>query len=415
MSKYNRFEKHRLKRQNKKEKRSKRKKIFKIGILVILLAAVVSVGVFVVMQKGQVKPKKELLIDQKLNLLVSGVDALQKGANRSDFIAVVSLDLESGNIGVLSLPRDTRVKIPGEEGYHKLNSAYAYGGIELLKETVKNNFKVPIDYYINTDFIGFKDIINTLGGVEVDVEKDLKYIDQAGGLYIDIPAGKQVLNGQEALEYIRFRHDKLGDIGRIQRQQKFLKAVVDKVSTPKIILKLPKLSKHLFDNIETDVPLTKGFKLATNLAGMFKNMNKDKIKMKTLPGEPRYIDGISYWVPNRWKSEAVIAKLIRSKEYLANSKLKIVVLNGSGQKGVANQIGDILSQSGYKVVKIGNANGFNYSRTQILFRPEFESEAKSLADYLDGKAITWENINSNLDAQNKVDIKIILGKNLNGS
>jgi LCP family protein required for cell wall assembly len=413
MSKYNKFEKHRLDKEKKIKKKKRRKKFFlKLAFLTIILAIIVSVGVFVIMEGLQFSGSKELVVDQKLNFLVMGSDALNKGANRADFIMLASIDLESGEFGILSLPRDTRVKIPNKEGYHKLNSAYAYGGAELLQETIEESLKVPIDYYVSTDFNGFRDIINTLGGVEIDVAKRLKYIDQAGGLYIDIPAGKQTLYGQKALEYIRFRHDDLGDIGRIRRQQKFLKSVMDKVFTPKILLKLPQLIRHLVDNIETDLPVTKGFKLATILTDDFKNLNKDKIEMKTLPGRPKYIDGISYWLPDKEESEIVISNLIRSKEYLSNSRSKIAVFNGNGRKNIASEVANLLSQSGYKVTEIGNANNFDYSQTQVIFKSEAKSRAIKLAEYLDAKLIDWDNSGFEQSKSSEVDIKIILGKNL---
>jgi len=412
MSKYNRFEKDRLKAQEERKTKRARKKLYlKMSILVILLSIIVSVGVFGLMNDLGISDKQELLVEQKLNFLILGSDALNQGINRADSIMVASVDLKDGQIGILSLPRDTRVQIPGKEGYHKLNAAYAYGGSELIKETVEKLIKVPIDYSISTDFNGFKSIINTLGGIEVNVAKDLKYIDQAGGLYIDIPAGNQTLYGQQALEYIRFRHDRLGDIGRIRRQQKFIKAVMDKILTPKVIFKIPKLIKQLSDNIETDLPMTKGLKLAMELTDEIRDFNRSKIKMETLPGTPKYADGISYWVPDKAKLEAVTSSLIRSKDYLNNSQLNVMVLNGNGKVGLANEIGDLLSQSGYNIIKVGNAKRFDYSKTKVIYKSSAKQNAEKMANYLHGELEVWQEVEEK--NKNEVDIKVILGENIN--
>jgi len=412
MSKYNRFEKDRLKAQEERKTKRARKKLYlKMSILVILLSIIVSVGVFGLMNDLGISDKQELLVEQKLNFLILGSDALNQGINRADSIMVASVDLKDGQIGILSLPRDTRVQIPGKEGYHKLNAAYAYGGSELIKETVEKLIKVPIDYSISTDFNGFKSIINTLGGIEVNVAKDLKYIDQAGGLYIDIPAGNQTLYGQQALEYIRFRHDRLGDIGRIRRQQKFIKAVMDKILTPKVIFKIPKLIKQLSDNIETDLPMTKGLKLAIELTDEIRDFNRSKIKMETLPGIPKYIDGISYWVPDKAKLEAVTSNLIRSKDYLNNAQINVIVLNGNGKQGLANEIGDLLSQSGYNIIEIGNAKRFDYPKTKVIYKSSAKQNAEEIANYLHGELEVWQEAEEK--NKNEVDIKVILGENIN--
>ncbi|KXS43806.1 MAG: cell envelope-related transcriptional attenuator [Candidatus Frackibacter sp. T328-2] len=412
MSKYNRFKKDRLKAQEERKTKRARKKLYlKMSILVILLSIIVSVGVFGLMSDLGISDKQELLVEQKLNFLILGSDALNQGINRADSIMVASVDLKDGQIGILSLPRDTRVQIPGKEGYHKLNAAYAYGGSELIKETVEKLIKVPIDYSISTDFNGFKSIINTLGGIEVNVAKDLKYIDQAGGLYIDIPAGNQTLYGQQALEYIRFRHDRLGDIGRIRRQQKFIKAVMDKILTPKVIFKIPKLIKQLSDNIETDLPMTKGLKLAMELTDEIRDFNRSKIKMETLPGTPKYADGISYWVPDKAKLEAVTSSLIRSKDYLNNSQLNVMVLNGNGKVGLANEIGDLLSQSGYNIIKVDNAKRFDYSKTKVIYKSSVKQNAEEMANYLHGELEVWQEAEEK--NKNEVDIKVILGENIN--
>nr|WP_275589231.1 LCP family protein [Sporohalobacter salinus] len=352
-----------------------------------------------------------------MNFLILGSDASAKGRTRTDVIMVASLNLESGKLGLFSLPRDTKVEIPGKDEDHKLNAAYAYGGPELVVKTVEKLLKVPIDYYVNTDFDGFREIVDTLGGVEVNVEKRLKYIDQAGGLYIDIPAGRQTLFGQEALEYIRFRHDKLGDIGRINRQHKFLKALLKKIYNPKVLLDAPELLRHIKDNVETDLPWLDSLKVVTKVVKVLKDLDQNKVEMVTLPGKAAYIDGISYWIPNQMLMNRVVDSLINSKEYIDNSKLDILVLNGNGKQGAAHQIEDLLSSSGYNVVQVRNADNFNYVQTWIYFKSKASKEAQELAKYLKGTPVKWDDVDDKQDSdiQKEADIKIILGENFNYS
>lgn len=415
MAKYNKYERHRLeKKQEKEKKRSKKRFIYRLIALLVLLSIIASVGVFVFMEDWQLGNDNDLqpAVDterEQINCLILGSDALDDGTTRTDVVILASLDLKSGKLGFFSLPRDTRVEIPGRDGYHKLNAAYAYGGPKLVTKTVEGLLKVPIDHYISTDFNGFREIIDTLGGVEVNVEKHLKYIDQAGGLYIDIPAGRQTLSGRKALEYIRFRHDKLGDIGRIERQHKFLEALLERVYNPNVLLKTPELLSHIKNNVETDLPWLDSLKVASELIKLVTDLDQNKVGMATLPGEPEYIDGISYWIPDQLLVDRVVDSLINTKEYIPNSKLNISILNGSGKQGAAYQLEILLSSSGYNIVQTANADTFNYVQTWIYFSPNVSDKAQELANYLKGRLIEQEDV----DTKKEVDIKIILGENPN--
>lgn len=399
MAKYNKYERHRLKKKQEKEKkRSKKRFIYKLIALLVLLIIIASAGVF--MKGWQLDNDDNDLqsaVDterEQINCLILGSDALDDGTTRTDVVILASFDLKSRKLGLFSLPRDTRVEIPGRDGYHKLNAAYAYGGPKLVTKTVEDLLKVPIDHYISTDFNGFREIIDTLDGVKVNVEKHLKYIDQAGGLYIDIPAGRQTLSGQKALEYIRFRHDKLGDIGRIERQHKFLEALLERVYNPKVLLKTPKLLSHIRNNVETDLPWLESLQAAPELIKLITDLDQNKVGMATLPGEPEYIDGISYWIPDQLLVDRVVDSLINTKEYIPNSKLNISILNGNGKQGAAYQLETLLSSSGYNIVQTANADTFNYVQTCIYFNPNVSDKAQELAGYLKGRLIEWEDVDT---------------------
>lgn len=158
-----------------------------------------------------------------VSFLLVGSDERGDEAARSDTMIYTVLRPTDQKIGYLSLPRDTLVEIPGY-GQDKLNHAHAFGGMNLLIQTVENNFHAPVDHTIRVNFETFKDVIDAMGGITLDVEQDM-YLPEEN---IDLKAGTQHLNGYDALAYVRWRGDGLGDLGRIQRQQKFMQAITQK-------------------------------------------------------------------------------------------------------------------------------------------------------------------------------------------
>ncbi len=228
--------------------------------------------------------------DHSINVLVLGSDENEALGmeGRADTIMVVHIDLTEPNVYILSVPRDTLVELEGY-GWDKINHAYAYGGLELLIPGVEQLLNVPVDYYALTDFAGFEDIVDALGGVEIDVDKRMYYQTYDG--LIDIEAGRQRLNGQQALQYVRFRQDELGDITRVSRQQAFLKALAGELLDAGVLRKLPQLLAETGDVVETD--LTTGQLIS--LAWQLKSLDIAHIESNTLPGDFADIDGVSYW------------------------------------------------------------------------------------------------------------------------
>ena len=153
-------------------------------------------------------------------------EAAESEPKRTDAMMLASFDPEGNEVALVSMPRDTMVQIPGHKGYDKINAAYAYGGVMLAKQTVANLLRVPIHYYVLVDWRAFKESIDLIGGVDLYVDKDMYYEDPYADLVIDIKHGYQHLNGELAGQYVRFRKDELGDIGRVQRQQKFMLSLI---------------------------------------------------------------------------------------------------------------------------------------------------------------------------------------------
>jgi len=224
-------------------------------------------------------------------ILVVGQDSVKP--LRSDTIILFCLNVNSEEILLFSVPRDTRIDVPNN-GIDKVNHSYAKGGIRLLKDTLEKSLDITIPFTIETDYQGFEKVIDALGGVEITVEKEMKYTDQAQDLVINIATGKQRFNGKKALQYVRFRNDKLGDIGRIKRQQNFIQAIFQEIENPLNLLKMPQIIQELRQTLVTNFTSEE----LVNLGLWFKDLEKKVMMAEMMPGEPTYIKGVSYWEPD---------------------------------------------------------------------------------------------------------------------
>ena len=233
------------------------------------------------------------LLSGKKNIVVMGCDIRKDDVGRSDTLFVVMLDKSKKNAALLSVPRDTRVKIKGH-GWDKINAAFAYGGQKLTRETVQDFLGIKLDNYVLVDFRGFKGLVDAVGGVDINVEKRMYYYDPYDGFEIDLRPGMQHMDGKTGMQYVRYR-DEEGDIGRIRRQQKFLMALYKHIASKNIIAKIPGISKQIMSMVKTDLSLKEMVELGNVMRDM---VEKDGLKMSMVPGEPEYIDGISYWIPD---------------------------------------------------------------------------------------------------------------------
>ena len=215
-------------------------------------------------------------------ILVSGVDS---GNGGSDTNILVSVDAEAGRIHGVSIPRDTKAVINGEP--HKINYAYNRGGTKLLADTISHQLGIPVDFTVTVDLTGFIDLVNAIGGVDFYVPINMDYDDPLQNLSIHYTEGMHHLNGQQAMEVVRFRQNNDGtgygsqDIGRMQTQQNFLKAVAKQTLTVSNLDKVGSFAKIFQDSVETDLSLG-------NLAWLGSeaiSIGVDNITFSTLPGE----------------------------------------------------------------------------------------------------------------------------------
>jgi len=204
---------------------------------------------------------------ERVNVLLMGGDDRGLRENevaRSDTMLVVSFDPVTKKIHLFSVLRDTRVEIPGYKD-NRANTAITLGGPDLAMKTIGNLMGLDIQYYVYADFQGFIKLVDALGGVDFYVEKDMKWTDNADGnrYDIDLKKGQQHLDGEKALQYVRFRHDKLSDFTRTERQREFLKAVAAKLKNGWNLIKLPDILSEVVPYIETNMSSNDMLKLAS--------------------------------------------------------------------------------------------------------------------------------------------------------
>ncbi len=324
----------------------------------------------------------------------------QKPYGLSDTIMLSNIDFTNLKVSAVSIPRDTLVNIVGY-GESKINASHVFGGPKLTEEVVEELTGVRPDYYIKTNVEGFRDTVDIIGGVEIDVEKNMKYDDNWGKLHINLKKGRQVLNGEDAMGYVRFRHDKLGDITRMERQQKFIKALAKKMVEPASIPKLPWTIKSVMNNIDTDMT-SKDLLCLAKFAG---KINVDEIEMTTLPGVPRNINGGSYWIVDEDETYNLIRRLFLTRTIAGLPKIE--VLNGSGIAGAAQEAAEALQQSGYEITSISNADSFNYASSEVINHKSETKELDKIAVILNVGIMKDE---PNPDAN--ADVTVIIGKDI---
>ena len=203
---------------------------------------------------------------EPVNILLMGVDArgLTEGeVPRSDTMLVASLNPVSKKISLFSLLRDTYTDIPGY-GRDRINTAITHGP-NVAMQAAGDLLGIPIQYYVYTDFQGFIELVDAVGGVDFEVEKDMKYTSKADNheYDIDLKQGMQHLDGEKALMYVRFRHDALSDFSRTERQRELLKTIADKMQTTTSIAKLPSILNEVNPYIDTNLTLNDMWKLAS--------------------------------------------------------------------------------------------------------------------------------------------------------
>lgn len=240
-----------------------------------------------------------------INLLLMGLDESEK---RADGIALINFHPQRGKVNILSITRDTMVKLDNGR-ISKINALLGMGGEAKIIEKVENLIDMPVHYYLTINFEGLREIIDLLDGVEIDIPFDMKYDDPYQNLYIRLEKGKQILDGKKVEQYLRYRKGNRtgegyedGDIGRIRAQQQFIKEFINQKLKLKYLVKINDIFFVIKNNVTTNIEIGDvNFYLSS-----IKNIDTDKVDFFTLPGYPEYIDNQYYYIHDDKKTKEII-------------------------------------------------------------------------------------------------------------
>jgi len=274
----------------------------------------------------------------------------------SDTMLLIRFNPHTDQLVVLSLPRDTRTLVAGQTT--KLNEANREGGPALAAQSVSSLLGgVEIDRYVRINVQGVEKLVDALGGVEVNVPKDMKYQDDSQHLYINLKAGQQRLNGDQALQFLRFRYDDNGDIGRIQRQQMLMRAIVEQALNPKTIARAPNILSVIQSHVDTNLSVEE----LLALVGYASKTNSSNIQMLMLPGDfssPAQYE-LSYWLPNLAEIDTMVSEYFGygTRQVTASEDpryLRIAIQDSTGDAIAVESLVQTLYDSGYYNVYIEN-------------------------------------------------------------
>lgn len=417
-----------MERKYKKKKRSSKSndgtnKFEKLilGVISLFLAfAIFStiLGFIALMEVGsQSMPKASNPPSNKpVNILLLGMDigdTTQEDneyIKRTDTIIVINYNPNTGKIVTVSVPRDTLIENNGNN--IKINSAFAIGGYSRIKTEVENLLSININYIVKLDYDAFVDIIDAIGGVKMKIERNMIYDDEGQNLHINFKAGETAkLDGQKAQEFFRWRKNNdgsgfaNGDLDRIQNQQKFISAVIDKCKSPMIIFRIPKIMSAIGKNVETNMSPFSIIKYGLR----FITVNKDDISMLTAAGTPKEINGQSFLVFDKSLNKDILSQLTssgissQSENSVSKDNIKIKILNATKINGLASELKISMNNLGYTKIDTGNTELSD--NTVILSNNK--NMLKTIEKDLD---IKNKGKKDNKPEYNDYDVVIILGK-----
>ncbi|MFM7449471.1 MAG: LCP family protein [Leptolyngbyaceae cyanobacterium] len=356
-------------------------------------------------------------VGRPINILVMGIDQVPGAAQgsqevfagRSDTMLLLRVNPEDDSVHILSIPRDTQINLEGV-GITKINDANARGGASLAARSVSGVLnQVEIDRYIRISTGAFRELVDLLGGVEVYVPAPMHYIDNTQKLNINLEPGLQRLNGDQAEQFARFRHDEKGDIGRVQRQQMLLKALLKQATNPLTIPRLPLLVSGMQKYIDTN--LTPEEMLALVETG--RKLSQGNFKMVMLPGrfsEPNEFIA-SYWIMNIQGRDRVMQQYfdvepigLTEEPSLQLNSFRIAVQNASNHPNAAFEMQEYLAQRGFTNVFLTTDWPDHQAKTQIIVQRGDIQGAESLQQALHLGIVT-EDSTGDLDS----DLTIRLG------
>ena len=408
--------------QHERRRRAAKRTAAALGIAALVLVLGGGIYAYATLHGAQTTMNEQPEIDERLaevlsprapkqpfNVLLLGVDRRPGDTQaRSDTIIVARIDPENKRVWMLSIPRDTRVEIPGY-GEAKINAAHFEGGPALAVETVEQFLDIDINHYIGINFRGFQRVVDALGGVWIDVDVEIddpKAASHGSRDAYHIDPGYQLLDGEHALTYVRSRDFPDADFTRMKHQQAFFKALADQATKFGNVFKVPSLVKEISKEMSTDMSIGD----LADLALALRDMGGDNLDTATIAGEWRspYV-----WTDEARKEFLVDAMMAgRSFDGTATaearvepSSVTVTVRNGAGIEGCAKAAAGILEGLGYKIAGVGNANQFVYDRTLVVYKDKADA-----AEQIAGELPTADAVESRGMYEFSTDILVVVGK-----
>jgi polyisoprenyl-teichoic acid--peptidoglycan teichoic acid transferase len=322
----------------------------------------------------------------------------------SDTMLLLRFNPQTKKLTVLSIPRDTRTLVEGY-GMTKINAANAYGGPALSAQAVSDLLGgVRIDRYVRINVQGVEKLIDALGGVTVYVPQDMKYTDNSQHLYIDLKAGKQHLNGNKALQLLRFRYDKLGDVGRVQRQQMVMRALMEQALNPVTLARVPQILSVIQSHLDTNLTVEE----LVALVGFGVQTNRDDAQMLLVPGEYSEVGryDASYWLPHRRSIGPMMTQHFdlaqtnsRRRSSGNSTELSIAIQDSTGDRKAVERLVKKLKKAGYRNVYVAEPWTEPLSKTRIVAQTGDDKAAQTIRAAIDLGEVRVEStghLNSNI-------------------
>ena len=327
----------------------------------------------------------------------------------SDTMMLIRFDATTNKVVVFGIPRDTKVMVNGKS--EKINAIDHESGIAQAAKVVSSTLQgVQIDRYIRLNNFGLEKLIDALNGITVTVPKDIKYQDNSQHFYVNLKAGKQHLDGHNLLNYLRFRYDANGDIGRMQRQQMVIRAAIEQWAEPTTVGRIPQLMSIVNDSIDTNLSVEE--MMAIGGFTLNRGTDKNRIQMLMMPGDYNGDGkhGVSYWLPNSVGIGNMMAKyfnLGRVQETVTSIKnLQIRVQDTGYFPDATQRLISKLKKAGYENVQLDKDAKVlkeNLETTQIIFQKGELVASQAVADII---GVGQVEINTTGNLYSDVTIKV---------
>jgi polyisoprenyl-teichoic acid--peptidoglycan teichoic acid transferase len=392
--------------ENNSDKEKKKKRPVPWNIIIVAGAFLLFILLFLVISAIRNDRVRSIFTKSgTISFLFLGSDEIShKG--RTDTIMLGYFNTRTQKLGIVVVPRDMKIRIKGVY-YDKINALYATQGIGALKKNLEDISGIPIQFTAVMDLQGLMRVLDIIGTIRVYNEKPLKYVDEAQGLYIDLPEGDLDLDGEKAMQYVRFRADERGDIGRSDRQLEVIQLIAKKVLVERDFMKNLAVIRTILKNLRTNVTFNDAI-MFLKYSSSFKFTSIESLK---LPGSFQKEKNREYIIVEPEVARNRIKEFYTSIGTLAPEfdprRVTVQVLNGTDIPGLASKFRSRLLYFGFNVVEFGNADSHNFKKTLVLDRSGNLQAAQKVAEI-----INCETVYPKINRLMLVDTTVIIGEDM---